>query len=372
MTQPYSFDIDRQFVNYFQGRLKQVFLYITDKCNILCKQCLYKPNVLFQLGKGEIELETALSLVSDFRKMGATKMNILGGEPSLYGRTQNHKPLIKVIETCKDLGYRSVRIDTNGIFAHDFLTTPGLKNLDEMAFSLDGHTPETNDMMRGEGNFTRTVESIKRAVHLGFNVTITTCVHRKLVEVESNGRYMLDSMIRFAESLQVNEINFHVLFKYGFPMDTWTGDADIPWYTWVKVYEDIHARIQENEYKIQVRIPQHFVTKEEFDRNPGYYGYCPAKLGERVLVHPDGIIRICAGLLSSQYGIARYNAYRIIWEDSWLNELRDHKLNEFTPCTHQSKNMECGGMLPLCFSFKPEQKEVVWNEELNWESRKRL
>lgn len=34
------------------------------------------------------------------------------------------------------------------------------------------------------------------------------------------------------------------------------------------------------------------INKEEFEKNPEYYGYCSAKLAERVLVHPNGIIRI--------------------------------------------------------------------------------
>ena len=110
MKQKFLFKIDPKFQLHFQGHLKQVFLYITDKCNLLCKQCLYKPNLVFQLGKGEIELETALALVSDFRTLGATKMSILGGEPSLYGASEGNLPLVHVINKCSDLGYRYIRI----------------------------------------------------------------------------------------------------------------------------------------------------------------------------------------------------------------------------------------------------------------------
>ncbi len=371
MEENFSFHIDPEFLRYFQGRLKQVFLYITDRCNLLCKQCLYKPNVVFQVGDVEIELNTALALVADFRKMGATKISILGGEPSLYGAAEGNIPLARVIRACKELGYRYIRMDTNGIFAPSFLRTPGLSDLDEISFSLDGCTPETNDVLRGAGNFGKTVDSIKQAVELGFRVTVTTCVHRKLAEVEpGSGKYVLDSMIRFVESLGVEEINFHVLMKHGFPMDTWTGDTDIPWSTWVKVCESIDMQIRQGAYGIPVRLPKHFVTQEEFARNPEYYGYCPVKLGERVLVHPDGMIRICSGLISTKYGVARYYARKIVWEEGPLNETRDHDLTALTPCTNQNKGMVCGGMAPLCFSFKPEQTEIVWHEELGWEKKR--
>jgi hypothetical protein len=43
---------------------------------------------------------------------------------------------------------------------------------------------------------------------------------------------------------------------------------------------------------------------------------------------------------------------------------------ELTPCTSQSKSMKCGHMQPLCFSFKPSQKEQIWQKELEWENKR--
>ena len=59
------FDIDAKFREHFRN-LKQVFLYITDVCNLRCVQCIYKPNVTFHLGQEEIELETAIALISGY------------------------------------------------------------------------------------------------------------------------------------------------------------------------------------------------------------------------------------------------------------------------------------------------------------------
>lgn len=62
------FEIDPKFRDYFEKRLQQVFLYITDECNLRCIHCLYKPHLIFHLKKKEIELETALALISDFKE----------------------------------------------------------------------------------------------------------------------------------------------------------------------------------------------------------------------------------------------------------------------------------------------------------------
>jgi hypothetical protein len=97
------------------------------------------------------------------------------------------------------------------------------------------------------------------------------------------------------------------------------------------------------------------VTKSEFARTPEFYGYCPVKLGERVMVHPNGTIRICSNLICTGYGVARYHDGRIEWDNSSGNELAGHDLSRSTPCTNRSRHRKYGELVPLCFSFKPDQ-----------------
>jgi hypothetical protein len=59
-----------------------------------------------------------------------------------------------------------------------------------------------------------------------------------------------------------------------------------------------------------------------------------------------------------------------VWDESPTNELGDHDMDATTPCTNQSKGKGFGGYVPLCFSFKPRQKELIWQEKLSWESKK--
>ena len=363
------FDIDPKFRSHFRN-LKQVFLYITDECNLRCEQCLYKPNLVFHIGNKEIPQETVEALISDFREMGALKLSILGGEPTLYGVDQDNEPLKAVISKAQNLGYEYVRLDTNGQFEENLFDKGVFEELNEISFSLDGFSPETHDLMRGEGAFVKCVSNIKKAVNLGYKTDITCCVHTALIKRDKQGSLLIESMINFAESLGVNRINFHVLFKPGFPMDTWTGQTDVSWQEWTEIYPEIYANIKNNGYKIPVRIPQRLVKREEFEKQPEYYGFCPAKLGERILVHPTGIIRICSGLLSTPYGVARFEDNKIVWDAGYTNELCDHDMDAPTPCTNQSKNEGFGDFVPLCFSFKPRQKELIWQEKLDWEKTK--
>ena len=359
--------VDEKFINHFKN-LKQVFLYITDECNLHCAQCLYKPDLLFHNKEKEIKFETALTLLSVFREMGASKLTIMGGEPTMYGESDNYKPLFNVIKHAKKIGYEYIRIDTNGQFKESLLLNEDFQNLNEISFSLDGFTTEINDNIRGKGTFQKCVSNIKIAVALGYIVDITTCIHKGLSGRDTNKNLLVDEMIKFASSLGVNRINFHDLFKTGIPRDSWTDNFDFPLSRWREIYEEVQKNIKNKKYVIAVRFPRCFITQEEFERNPEYFGYCPVKLGERVLVHPNGIIRICSLMIGTPYGVARYYDNKIVWDDSSTNELCSFDLHHHTPCTNQNKR-KYHNDVALCVSFKPSQKEFVWQEKLSWEKK---
>ena len=290
-----NYIMDQEFKDYFGENLKQVFLYLVDACNLSCVQCLYKLDIGFQASKKEIDFEDVVKLISDFREMGAKKLTLMGGEPTLY------KSLLELIKKSKELGYEYVRIDTNGQFDSKLLEKTEFKMLDEVTFSMDGPTAQINDPIRGKGSFEKCVANIKRAKELGYNIDITSCISKEMIKRDENGNLYLDRMIRFAEELGIEKINFHNLFKTGVPRDYFTGNIDISVDDWFEVKEEIEQKIENNEYKIPVRIPSSFTTKEKFLRNPEYYGFCVCKTRSSILVHPNGILRICPLLIGTPY-----------------------------------------------------------------------
>lgn len=361
-----KFTIDPRFAAHFPD-LKQVFLYITDRCDIACEQCIYKPNVTFH-GHREIPENVAMGLGEAFYSLGARKVTLLGGEPTLYGIDKGRQPLLRVLAGYRRIGYSFLRLDTNGQFTN-LLEEPGFHELDELAFSLDGPTAELNDPVRGLGTFDRAVSNIRAAVAAGYNVTITCCIHRALLDRDGTGRRYIEVMIRFAQALGATVINFHDLLKAGVPMDTWTGRLNTSVDDHVEMYAELAPRLSDGSFSIPVRLPQCFATREAFESNPRYYGYCPVKLGERVLVHPNGVIRICSNLICSAFGVGRYYDDQIAWDRSGTNETLHHELEGMTPCTNRSQNRSYGPYVPLCFSFKPGQHEPVWRDMLQWDTR---
>jgi MoaA/NifB/PqqE/SkfB family radical SAM enzyme len=365
MGQPAAYFVDPRFVEHFR-RVQQVFIYINDQCNLSCRQCIYKPHVTYHNDR-EIPQEQAMGLLQAMRDLGAHKVTFLGGEPTLYGR-RSENSLRDIIRFCRSIGYSYIRMDTNGLFPEALYEAASLVSLDELAFSLDGYDSHTNDMLRGVGTFPKINRQILRANKLGVQTSITCCIHRYLVDANDEGITGVERVIRLGEELGVGTVNFHDLFKAGVPMDTWTGDFNTTVEQHVEMYEAVRPKIDRGDFKVDVRLPQCFVRRSTFESKPQYFGYCPVKLGERVMIHSDGIIRICSNLICSSFGTAYYTADTITWNSTPSNEMSRHDLTRMTPCTNRSQNMKYGDYVPLCFSFKPGQTERSWNA-LAWDEK---
>jgi hypothetical protein len=174
---------------------------------------------------------------------------------------------------------------------------------------------------------------------------------------------ILSRAIKWAETMGVRSFNLHPLFRMGVARDSWTGETDIDPLLWPRLYHEIQSSIQRDEYNIPVRIPMRFVTTGDFRLQSRRYGYCSVKLADRLDVHPNGQMHICALHSGTPVSVAMFETkgeeLRIKWTASG-NEL-------FAYPFHDGENRGCPLMRgfpdklqPLCISFKPGQDEFVW------------
>lgn len=115
-----NFDVRTR--TYFDNKIKQVFVYITSRCQLRCRQCLYKPLLCNE--STDIDFYILVDLLKEFYKYGAYKVSFLGGEPTLYNDKKNSKDFGDVIEEVKQIGYKYIRVDTNGQFEKNILMSP--------------------------------------------------------------------------------------------------------------------------------------------------------------------------------------------------------------------------------------------------------
>ncbi|MBI4791564.1 MAG: radical SAM protein [Deltaproteobacteria bacterium] len=157
----------------FQPKERNVFFHILTACNLACRHCYINPA---QHGTAAVSRETMEKWLHLFYDPSReTNLIFLGGEPTL------HPELAAGIKTAGQLGYRSVTVDSNGFLFHDLLgkITPAEAVI---SFSLDGPTPEVNDPIRGQGVFAVCTANIKKAVAMGFDISLIYTVSRINIE----------------------------------------------------------------------------------------------------------------------------------------------------------------------------------------------
>jgi MoaA/NifB/PqqE/SkfB family radical SAM enzyme len=208
----------------------------------------------------------------------------LGGEPTM------HKDLPQAIKTAKQLGYRSVTVDTNGFLFNDFLDKVTSSDLDFLSFSLDGPTPAVNDPIRGTGVFEAGTVNLRKAAVKGFNVSLIYTVSRRNID---HLHLMPDLLVEWG----VKRFFIQVIGIRGKPAksgaDKWQLTPD----EWLDKIPPVAADAANK--GITAIYPKVFLKQEEnFE--------CAGRVAENYFIFPNGRVYQCP--LCEDYPV---NAYRI-------------------------------------------------------------
>lgn len=256
----------------------QVYLLVTERCNLFCLHCIRKVkstgNCDFSLDK----LKFLLDRVDDLFKQHTYVIS--GGEPTL------HPHFCEVIkQIIKSEG--SVAITTNGTNADSFVPLRAdAKNIN-VQVSLDGDR-EVHDSIRGVGTFNLAVKSIKDLLASGFPVTVASVVNKINV----------DSFFQLAETVSRLHIpSWSLSMEQAFTAEAKSrGLTTSEWNSFV----DEIIKVA----NVHVKIRKHF----DFD----LFGKMETKLGKeriarcaipncgvgrtKVYIYPDGTVLPCTCL----------------------------------------------------------------------------
>ncbi len=155
------------------ARLREVWLHVTDRCNLACRHCLVSSG---PGGAEGIPSDRLLGLVRQACDLGADTFYFTGGEPLLR---QDMPDLLREV-TC-NYGATAVVL-TNGTLMDGELAACLAALPRERLYlqvSLDGSCAERNDAVRSPGSFDGAVRGIKAARAVGLNVTVASVVLRQ-------------------------------------------------------------------------------------------------------------------------------------------------------------------------------------------------
>jgi len=284
----------------FKAGERNVFLHILTACNLSCKHCYINKD---QHGHNALSRQQLLDWIKLFADPAKkTNLIFLGGEPTL------HNDLALGVKSAKTLGY-NVTVDTNGYLFNNILEKCSPDLIDFLSFSLDGPDSRVNDPIRGEGVFEICTRNIKKAVKLGYNVSVIYTVSQKNLAA-------LERMVPLLLQLEIKNFFIQVLGLRGnSAKDDSVERSQVTRQQWLDTVPQVAAKAAQE--GIQVIYPKVFLEDEEkFE--------CAGNVAENFFVFPNGRVYQCP--LCEDYPI---NSYQItdnilqkiegLREDSFFN-----------------------------------------------------
>lgn len=244
-------------------KLEQIFLYVTFKCNCRCITCYIRDH--YSPIK-EIPIKHAQEILSHYRSLGAHRLTLLGGEPSLY------KGIFDLIEHAKTVGYKYIRIQTNGQFDCEFLENKTIQEyVDTFSFSIDGATEKSNKKIRIGCSLGKTLQNMSLAKSIGFDIRVN-------VTVTSSNINELFDIINVVSKIDPSVIYLNIVFPMGGAVNK--PSLCVNPLEWKNLYEKIKQLFVNS--KIKIKLPVGYANTLPIDHQ------CIALNFRRLYVMPNG------------------------------------------------------------------------------------
>lgn len=240
------------------------------------------------------------NLIDAFTGLDASRMALMGGEPSLYDKRNNGEGLLEVIEYAKTHGINALKMDTNGQNLDALFADSRFKLLNELIFSIDGPDAKTSEAIRLGSSFNKSIANLERAKKEGMTTQITSCVGKL-----EDGKYIehIDGMIKLAREMGVDALNFHPLLRQGIEQDKWNENTDIDlatWHTIFKHYKDF------KDPNLVLRMSERAILSDDITERQS--DFCFTKDHSRLSLEVDGNIRACPLSHCTNRTIGHYDA----------------------------------------------------------------
>jgi AdoMet-dependent heme synthase len=286
---------------------------ITAACNLCCSYCCRAAACALP-DKDELTLDEARRLIDEAAPL-KPMLILSGGEPLM------RPDIFDIIDYAVSRGLR-VSLATNGtLLTPDIVFRIKEAGVSRVSISLDGPTPETHDVTRGQGCYQRALsgmELLRSQVDFQINVTITRRNQGDVVP-----------MLDLGQKLGARALHFFFLVP--------TGRGNVRDIISVEKQEELLTLINEESSKRSMEIR---VTCAPQYARRGSGGGCLAGrsfafISRRGEVFPCGYMPVLVGNV-------REKSFAEIWETSHVfTALRDRKLKG--NCGSCRYKMACGG-----------------------------
>ena len=183
--------------------LSQLYVYLTEGCNLACKHCWLAPP--FDPGADKaptLRLDLLETAIAEAKPLGLQGVKLTGGEPLLHPRIET------VLDVVIGAGL-GLTIETNGT-----LLTPDLAarlgRISEpvradVSVSLDGADAAIHEAVRGvPGSFAAATTAVRLLAEVGLQPQI-------IFSVMQSNQHQVDDVVHLAEELGAASVKFNVV-----------------------------------------------------------------------------------------------------------------------------------------------------------------
>lgn len=137
--------------NVVSGAPTRLHMYLTNMCNMRCPHCYMYAG---QANKNELATEEIKTVLVNYAKSGGIYVTFSGGEISL------RDDLLILAEYAHGLGLK-LQLMTNGVLWNEKSVKKISGFVNDVQISIDGYDENTNSIVRGKGNFDKSLQAVK-------------------------------------------------------------------------------------------------------------------------------------------------------------------------------------------------------------------
>jgi radical SAM protein with 4Fe4S-binding SPASM domain len=306
------------------NRLLTMEIECSLRCNFNCPYC-YVPKA--DVFRDELTIDEIQDVIAQAQSMGARKIIILGGEPTIY------PGLVSIVGFIRSRGLQ-VELFTNGTGVDDELAAYLFANQVRVVLKMNTFDPELQDRLSG-----------KKGAH--------TVIHSALEALRKAGYPGKEAFL--AVSTVICAPNIEELPR----LWRWLRDRNI-----VPYFEMItpQANAVENQWLFvePQRVHQLFNELSEIDRRDynGQWDPQPPLVGNRCLRHlfsclvtSRGLVMPCVGINVPMGNIREQRLADIVKQSQIIKDLKNHRQTIKGPCHECDKAEQCYGCRGAAFQM---------------------
>ena len=337
-------------------RLSDLFLHLTDRCNLSCPHCYYPNN-----SSGDISYALVKRMVDEMFELGGKTITLSGGEPLLYF----HVRALLEYATPK----LHIRLLTNGTLVDrewaGFLSSSGVVSVQ---ISIDGSRKEIHDIIRGKGAFDKAIKGIEhlQEAGLGGKITISTTVMKQNIRD-------LGGIIGLAEKMGIQSIRFLPLRKAGRAESLWNEvGASLTAEDYEVFYDMVLSQQTSQGTSLQISCGLSGFLLAMPDECQADGIWCP--VGKKLVVSTNGDTFPCVLMMREEFKLGNvfYNNLTEIMKSKEITQIykelteRKTKIEKCSSCLW--RNFCQAG----CMGQVLDEKETIWDTDRFCEYRQKL